>query len=163
MKQALCIGRLTHLEVVQPGGGKPRVIRLKNRMLAWEPGRRCFHICRVIGRDQTNPAGSIAKAHKRFHAAPPKAGTYRVEAPDTAGGLTDVGLLRALVYEVPQDIRSPDKNRYQWHHAFGDTGHKGGSSYPERVMPALKRTRSGDYVIVRRPGNIFRVDTWLRG
>lgn len=163
MKHALCIGKLTHLEVIQPGGGRPRTIRLRDRWLAWEPGKRRFHICRVTGRAEINPTKPVAKAHRRFHAAAPKGGSFKAEAPDAAGRLTDVGLLRSLVYEVPNDIRSPDKNRYKWHHAFGDTGHQGGTDYPERVMPALKRTAKGEYVIVRRPGNIFRVDTWLRG
>ena len=163
MKQALCIGKLTHLEVMQPGGAGRHTIRLKNRWLAWDLGRRCFHICRVTGHDSTNPTGPIAKAHRRFHTVAPSAGTFRAVAPDTTGGLIDVGLLRSLVYKVPNDVKSPGKNRYNWHHALGDTGHEGGEDYPEKVMPMLKRTRSGEYVIVRRVGNIFRVDTWLRG
>jgi hypothetical protein len=163
VKQALCIGKLTHLEIIQPGGSGRRTIRLKNRWLAWDAGRRCFHICKVTGRANTNPTGAVAKAHRRFHATAPSAGTFRAEVPDTTGGLVDVGLLRSLVYEVPQVVKSPGKNRYHWHHAFGDTGHKGGSDYPEKVLPMLKKTRSGEYVIVRRVGNIFKVDTWLRG
>ena len=163
MKHALCIGKLTHLEVVQPGGSRPRVIRLRDRWLAWDPAKKRFHICRVTGHAGVNPSRSVAKAHQRFHSAAPKGGSFTAQAPDEGGRLTEVGLLRSLVYEVPNDIRSPDKNRYKWHHAFGDTGHKGGTGFPERVMPALKRTASGDYVIVRRPGNVFRVDSWLRG
>lgn len=86
-----------------------------------------------------------------------------VDAPSPTGVLAKVGLVKSLTYEVPTRIRSPEKNRYRWHHAFGDTGHKGGDTYPERVMPALLRDARGNLFIKRRPGNIFTVDTWLRG
>jgi hypothetical protein len=68
-----------------------------------------------------------------------------------------------LVYEVPQTVRSPGKNPYQWHHAFGDTGHKGGKAYSTAVMPWLARDSKGNLFFVRRQGNIFNVDSWLRG
>lgn len=83
--------------------------------------------------------------------------------PDRGPTVKNVGLLKSLVYYVPSKIRSPGKNKYLWHHAFGDTGHKGGDSYPIKVMPMLQRDSAGNLFIKRRPGNIFRVDNWLRG
>ena len=71
--------------------------------------------------------------------------------------------MKALVYTVPRKINSPEKNPYQWHHAFGDTGHKGGDHYPERVMPALMKDQKGNLFFKRRPGNIYKVDQWIRG
>ncbi len=159
-RSILGIGRLLELEVLQ--NGRVRKMRLKGRWLAWEPGKRCFHVCRPKGRASGSLDSSVSKAHRRFHQAAAR-GAMCADVPEMSGELRDLGLVKALVYDVPASVRSPGKNPYQWHHAFGDTGHKGGDSYPEKVMPALKRDKRGNLFIVRRPGNIFRVDTWLRG
>lgn len=161
-KALLGIGLLTSLEILDPKTGRTTTRIVRGKWLAWDTGRRAFHICTVKGRaGQGLPAG-VAKAHRRFHAANPRA-TVAADVPASAGGEQQVGLVKALTYRVPQQVESPEKNPHLWHHAFGDTGHKGGDAYPQRVMPALVRDRAGNLFIRRRPGNIFRVDTWLRG
>lgn len=153
----LGIGRLVSLEVLGDDG-RVRVLPMRGRWLAWD-GRR-FHIVeRRAKRSAALPARTKAM-HRRFHRADPR-GAYEVVSPDPVNPLRQVGLLKALTYDS-SDIDSPSKQKYHWHHAFGDTGHKGGS-YPTRVMPALKADAKGNLFIVRRPGNIFRVDEWLRG
>lgn len=159
----LGIGRLARLEVVQPGAkdNPPRVIKPRNVWLAWDTGRRAFCIGRLVRKAKgAKVPSALAKRHAKFHNAEPS-GMSVLDVPNPGRGLKMVGLLKALVYTVPKHIRSPEKNRYIWHHAFGDTGHKGGD-YPESVMPALK-TDGKNWFIVRRPGNIFNVDEWLRG
>lgn len=156
------LGTLKELEVLDPKTKHVRIIRPRNRWLAWDPKRQAFHICISRGLTNERVPSSIVKLHRKFHrAAPSKA--RRAFAPDPTGRLVQVGLLKALTYTVPRAIFSPEKNPYNWHHAFGDTGHRGGSEYPERVMPALMKDAKGNLFIKRRKGNIFRVDTWLRG
>jgi hypothetical protein len=155
------LGTLESLEVLS--GGRVRKLGMRGRWLGWDTGNRRFAICRVV----SNAGGrklptSVVKAHRRFHSEAPKTAVV-ADVPDPIGRLQQVGLVKALTYIVPRRINSPEKNPYRWHHAFGDTGHKGGNSYPERVMPALMRDARGNLFIKRRPGNIFRVDTWLRG
>ena len=158
----LGIGTLTQLTVLDPATRKTRTLTLRNRWLAWEPGKRCFHICTPKGRQGTALPPGVRAAHRRFHQADSQAALL-ADVPSPVGRLTQVGLLKAVVYRVPHQVRSPEKNPYAWHHAFGDTGHKGGDNYPDRVMPALLRDAKGNLFIKRRKGNIFRVDTWLRG
>ncbi len=158
--QLLGIGRLREVEILN--NGKTTRRKVVDRWLAWEPGKRRFHVVKVQRNDGRKINGSVAKAHRRFHAAAPS-GSYSVDVPEPTNPLREVGLLKALVYDVPDSLRSPEKNPHLWHHAFGDTGHKGGDSYPTKLMPALKVNARGELFIVRRPGNIFRVDTWLRG
>lgn len=156
------LGRLVSLEVLNPHSGRVALRKGGAKWLAWEPAHKRFVMCTMRGRGATALPGKIAKAHRRFHnAASRSAVTVEFAAP--VGALTQVGLVKALTYRVPKTVKSPEKNRYLWHHAFGDTGHAGGDNYPERVMPALMRDAKGNLFIQRRPGNIFTVDTWLRG
>jgi hypothetical protein len=155
MRALLCLGKLIKLEFAD--GRKASV---KNRWLAWD-GRN-LHICTVKGTTkQKLPAAVVAK-HRTFHDADPKGQPFIGDCPTPVGRLTQVGLVKALVYTVPRKITSPEKNPYQWHHAFGDTGHEGGN-YPEKVMPALVKDQKGNLFFKRRPGNIYRVDQWIRG
>ncbi len=159
----LGVGRLLSLEVLDPSTGRTRTIRPSKRWLGWAVGKKSYCICRVLkpAKIQKLPAAILA-AHRKFHQAPSR-GAMMVDVPSPAGKLAQVGLVKALVYDVPRSIRSPGKNPYHWHHAFGDTGHKGGDSYPTKLLPALMRDSNGNLFIKRRPGNIFTVDTWLRG
>lgn len=155
------LGTLESLEVLS--GGRVRKMGMRGRWLGWDTGKRRFAICRVVSSAAGRRLGaSTVKAHRRFHNEAPTSAVV-ADVPDPVGRLTQVGLVKALTYVVPRRINSPEKNPYRWHHAFGDTGHKGGNAYPERVMPALMRDARGNLFIKRRPGNIFRVDTWLRG
>lgn len=157
----LCIGQLRDLELYDPRSGRTTHLKPKGKWLAWD-GKQ-FQICNVQGQvNATLPSKVVAK-HRKFHAANPKGQPFLGSMPDRGPTVRDVGLLKSLVYYVPSKIRSPGKNKYLWHHAFGDTGHKGGDSYPIKVMPMLQRDSAGNLFIKRRAGNIFRVDTWLRG
>lgn len=158
----LGIGTLSELEVFNPATKRSTTMRLRNRWLAWDTKRRAFHICVPKSRKANPLPAGVLKAHRKFHSAASGA-ALMADVPNPIGTLKQVGLLKALVYHVPSQVRSPEKNTYAWHHAFGDTGHKGGATYPERVMPALMRDSKGNLFIKRRKGNIFRVDTWLRG
>lgn len=173
----LGVGRLLSLEVLDPKTGRTKTIRPSKRWLAWMPKKRAYCIVRVLGkptglgnfalvgtgqRTVAEALKLITPAHARFHQAKPKT-VVRVDVPTPKGKLQQVGLVKALVYDVPRTVRSPEKNPHHWHHAFGDTGHKGGDHYPLKVLPALMKDRAGNLFIRRRPGNIFTVDTWLRG
>lgn len=158
----LGIGLLTSLEILNPATGKATTQNVRGKWLAWDPSRKAFHICTVKGRAGRGLPATVVKAHKSFHSAAPRA-TVTADVPASAGGERQVGLVKALTYRVPAQVNSPEKNPHLWHHAFGDTGHKGGDDYPQKVMPALVRDRASNLFIRRRPGNIFRVDTWLRG
>lgn len=153
----LGIGRLVSLEVLRPDG-RVTEMRPRQKWLAWD-GRR-FHIVSRRAKRNAPLAEKVQRMHRRFHRANPSS-TYEVDCPAPQGPLREVGLVKALIYDS-SDINSPSKQKYHWHHAFGDTGHKGGE-YPTKVMPALKQDARGNLFIVRRPGNIFRVDEWLRG
>ncbi len=171
----LGIGRLLSLEILDPKTGRTRKQTIRGKWLAWMPKKRAYCIVRVLGRHTgfasigtgqgtvANALKNIRAAHAKFHQAPPK-NVVKVDVPEARGALQHIGLVKALVYDVPRgSIRSPGKNPYHWHHAFGDVGHQGGGDYPTKVMPALVRDRAGNLFIKRRPGNIFTVDTWLRG
>jgi hypothetical protein len=159
----LGIGRLLRLEIFDPKTGRTRSQRFNGKWLVWQPKGRRFGIGSIV---RQNAGGKlpavVAKAHRRFHSTAAQS-TSLVDIPEPRGQLKQIGLVRALVYDVPRSLRSPEKNSYQWHHAFGDTGHKGGDHYSPRVMPALVRDSAGNLFIKRRPGNIFTVDSWLRG
>ena len=161
MRGLLGVGQLVKLEVKTSRG--KRTLSLRQRYLGWDTGRKAFHICTIKGRQNPAAPSAVAAAHRRFHGAPPK-GAFVAEVPqfNPRAKAEFVGLVQSLVYTVPDEVRSPEKNRIAWHHAFGDTGHKGGSHYPDKVMPALYR-QNGHLFIVRRKGNIFNVDNWLRG
>lgn len=158
----LGIGTLSSLEVEV--SGRARTIKTPGKWLGWEPKARKFHICRVLRRATADGiTANVRSAHRRFHQEAPRKALL-VDAPAPKGALRLVGLLRALVYRVPSRmVLSPEKNPYAWHHAFGDTGHKGGTTYPDRVKPHLCKDSAGNLFICRRKGNIFTVDTWLRG
>lgn len=159
----LGLGNLTLLEVVpatNPQAPAKR-ITLHKRLLGWDKGRKAFHVCRRVRRiSPSKLPAAVIRAHQEFHHTAPS-GCDLVDLPSPKGKLRVVGLLKALAYVVPKSVKSPGKNGYIWHHTFGDTGHKGGK-YPPRVMPLLK-TDGKNYFIVRRKGNIFNVDEWLRG
>lgn len=154
MKALLCLGKLALLRVI----GKK--VSVRKKWLAWD-GRN-LHICTVSGTVRAKlPSGLVAK-HRKFHRVPPQGLPFKGDAPTPKGKLTHIGLLRGLVYTVPRQIRSPEKNPYRWDHKFGDTGHNGGD-YPESVMPMLMKDSAGNLFIRRRKGNIYSVDEWIRG
>lgn len=157
------LGRLLRLDVLDQKTGKNRVERIRGKWLVWIPGKRRFGIGALVKRNVLSrlPA-TVVKAHRRFHESNPRTVSI-IDVPEPRGVLQQIGLVRALVYDVPHAVKSPGKNKFHWHHAFGDTGHKGGKEYPTKVMPALMKDRAGNLFIKRRPGNIFTVDTWLRG
>jgi len=162
MRQVMTIGRLVNLEILDPATGKVTKRRLSGRWLATSDHGRDLLICRVTASSKSHVQGAVADRHRRFHREPPK-GAWIGDCPDPQGQLKQIGLLKALTYAVPgSQIRSPEKNPYHWHHAFGDTGHRGGE-YPQRVMPGVYTDSRGNLFIRRRPGNIFKTTDWIRG
>jgi len=157
----LCVGQLRDLEIYDPKTESTKHIKPRNKWLAWD-GKQ-FHVCNVSGQANADLPKEVEKRHRKFHQANPQGKPFVGSMPDRSASVRDVGLLKSLVYYVPTKIRSPGKNKYLWHHAFGDTGHKGGDSYPIKVMPMLQKDSAGNLFIKRRPGNIFKVDQWLRG
>lgn len=157
----LCVGQLRDLEIYDPKTESTKHIKPHNKWLAWD-GKQ-FHVCNVSGQANADLPKEVQKRHRKFHQANPQGKPFVGSMPDRSASVRDVGLLKSLVYYVPTKIRSPGKNKYLWHHAFGDTGHKGGDSYPIKVMPMLQKDSAGNLFIKRRPGNIFKVDQWLRG
>lgn len=161
MESVLGVGRLTSLELLNPDTDMVTVKRVTGKWLGWLPRKRAFVICKVVKRNPGKVSSAIERAHRKFHLAP-SSGSFVADVPAISGGLKQVGLIKALTYDVPDHVKSPSKNRAHWHHAFGDTGHKGGT-YTPKVMPALCRDAKGNIFICRRKGNIFTVDSWLRG
>ncbi len=161
MQSILGVGRLTSLEILNPDTGKVTAKRVTGKWLGWNPRKRAFVICSVKKRNPAKVSSAIERAHRKFHLAP-STGSFVIDAPTPKGVLRQVGLLKALTYDVPKQIKSPSKNAAHWHHAFGDTGHKGGV-YTPKVMPALCLDSKRVPFICRRKGNIFTVDSWLRG
>jgi len=162
-KSLLCIGQLRAIEVVLPDGSV-KAAACKKHWLAWD-GRQ-YQICYVKGSVKTTLPRNIVARHKKFHGVAPQSNPFYAMMPDRGPTIKNVGLLKSLTYYVPTQIRSPGKNKYLWHHDFGNTvaGQKtpdGG--YPTKLMPMLQRDSTGNLFIKRRPGNIFRVSNWLRG
>lgn len=166
MESVLGIGRLTSLELFDPQSGRSRTIAIRGKYLAWRPKARAFSICTIVKKYAGRVSPSIEKAHRKFHLAPSRRALV-INRPEPKGALKQVGLIKALTYFTPNPsaldgINSPSKNNANWHHAFGDTGHRGGT-YTPKVMPALCRDQRKNMFICRRKGNIFTVDSWLRG
>lgn len=159
MKALLCLGRLLKLELIC--GDRVGNLNLKGKWLAWN-GRNLL-ICTVKRQIQCPLPADVRRKHRKFHNADPQGKPFLADCPSPLGGLRRCGLIKSLVYVVPRKIKSPEKNPHHWHHAFGDTGHKGGDSYPERVMPALMKDARGNLFFKRRRGNIYKVDQWIRG
>lgn len=162
MKQLVTIGRLLNIEIYDPDTKKTSKRSFAGKWLCTSASGKDLLICKVtkLGSAKLNPA--VAARHKRFHKQAPK-GSWIGDCPDPQGVLKPIGLLKALTYSVPNgSIRSPEKNPYHWHHAFGDTGHRGGS-YPPKVFPQLLQDTKGNLFIKRRAGNIFKTTDWIRG
>jgi len=162
MKALLSIGRLTSVTLLDPDTGKVATIRPRKKWLAWDKAKRNFAVCTIQRKVRNNLPSGIIRQHSKFHNAPPSEGALKGTNPAASGALKTLGLVKALVYVVPKNIHSPNKNGSVWHHSFGDTGHRGGA-YSPKVMPMLMQDKSGNLFFKRRRGNIYRVDEWLRG
>lgn len=162
MKSVLTIGHLKRIELLHPVSGETASYAIHNKWLAWDLGKNTYLICTARGRMNGRLAPAVIKKHQIFHAADPRPEPMRGNAPSPVGKLRPVGLLKSLVYHVPKKIYSPGKNGYKWNHELGDTGHKGGV-YTPKVMPLVLQDSRGNIFFRRRKGNIYKVDTWLRG
>lgn len=167
MRALLTLGKLVNMEVFDPDTGKTKKLRLANKWVASDSGGRTLHFCTVKRKNSKRriPAAT-AKAHRKFHGKNGDDNAWEGDCPKPNGKLRQVGLVKAITYRVPEDIESPEKNPYHWHHAFGDTGHENGerrTDYPAKFYPALMRDARGNYFLKRRPGNIFKVTDWIIG
>ena len=158
------LGLLKAIEIVDPNSGRTALLRPAKSWLGYDRKKKAFLICRAKRKTTRRPPPAIERAHRRFHGAASN-GSLIVTNPTlkSANKPRILGLLKALVYDVPNSVKSPTKNRSHWHHLFGDTGHSGKNKYSYKVMPLLIRDKKGNLFIKRRKGNIFTVDTWLRG
>lgn len=162
MRQVVTLGRLINIELYAPASGRTTKRSMRGKWLCTSGSGRDLLVCRVTGTHTGKVSGAVAARHTQFHKTPSK-GAWKGELMEPVGALKEIGLLKALTYEVPgSQIRSPEKNPYHWHHAFGDTGHRGGS-YPTKYYPAVMQDSKGNLFFKRRPGNIFKNTDWIRG
>jgi hypothetical protein len=156
----MTLGQLKSMTVVLPGGGT-RKHSYRNLWLCTRTGTDLV-ICRVTKkRSGKRLSAAVAKRHRRFHGAEAR-GAMEGEMPAPSGRLSEVGLVKELIYYVPEQIKSPEKNKILWHHAFGDTGHTG-MRFPPKFYPRLMKDRKGNLFLRRRNGNIYRVTDWIVG
>jgi hypothetical protein len=164
MAEGILLGTLVDLELED--GRRVSASALKGCLLAWVPSRKDLIIVR---RSQAKSAGRLGaqtrKLHQEFHnAGPSRAIQYDWQEPQS---IRPLGRLRSLTYSIPKELRSPEKVKYRWHHAFGDHGERGHgtstgeSSYPTRYMPELCRDSRGNLYIRRMPGNKYYVKDWI--
>lgn len=162
MRELVTLGRLINIEVYNPQSRKVTKKAFKGKWLCTSGNGKDLLLCRILGPSDRRVSGAVAARHRKFHKESSK-GAWKGELLEPVGRLRQVGLLKALTYEVPNSkIRSPEKNPYHWHHAFGDTGHRGGS-YPSKYFPAVLQDSKGNFFFKRRPGNIFKNTDWIRG
>jgi len=167
MKALVTTGRLVNIEIYDPDTKKVRKQAFRNKWLASSPNGRSMHICKVVRKNTTKkiPASAL-KSHKKFHGKNGSGKAWVGDCPEPKGKLKLVGWIKALTYSVPKEIKSPEKNPYHWHHAFGDTGHHTGKrepSYPPKYYPALYQDSDGNYFIRRRQDNIWKITDWIIG
>lgn len=163
-RQGVLLGRLVELEVA--AGARSKFIRPRGLFLGYMPRSKdlCLMTRTSVKASKVSPY--IRTRHKRFHGVPATKSTV-FDWPERDGRLRDVGRLVSLTYEIPRGLRSPDKQRYRWRHAFGDHGEaghgkvKGRKRYPVRFQPMLQVDESGSLFIKRMPGNQFYVTDWL--
>jgi len=142
---------------------------LRGCYLGWVHARKELIVVHKRIRDV--PAASLSantrKKHSTFHDAAPSRATQFDWDPKPAN-TRDLGRIRALTYSIPKALRSPEKAKFRWHHAFGDHGEHGHGptsgkkkSYPAHFMPGLSEDSRGNLYIVRKPGNKFDVRDWI--
>lgn len=165
--EGMLMGQLVSVEVKTPKGKK--TIRFSGKYLGYLPKGK--HLCimkKTSKKAGKNVSFGVNSLHNRFHNCGPSKVTV-FEWPDIVGRRTDVGRIVALTYKIPAGLRSPEKNKYLWHHEFGDHGERGhgpvssrgAGNYPTKFMPMLQRDQAGNYYIKRMPGNKFYVTDWL--
>ncbi len=99
--------------------------------------------------------------HTKFHAAPvQELAEIEWDEPNRKT-LTPVGLCCAVRYRIPEGMPS-NKSGNDWQHDFGEKV-PGVMRHADRYKPFLSRDSHGGLFIVRRAGNDYRLDTWLRG
>ena len=161
--QGVLLGKLSELELAD---GK--FIRPRGLYLGYMPHTKGLCLMKKTGIKVTDKLSSyVRNRHKRFHGVPATKATV-FEWPDRDGRLRDIGRIVSLTYVIPDGLKSPDKKRYRWRHAFGDHGEHGrgltgrrATKYPARYQPMLQIDDAGALYIKRMPGNKFYVTDWL--
>lgn len=164
-REGMLMGRLVSLELAGEDGTIE--IKPKGVYLGWLPGQKTLCILtRKVGKGPKDIAVRMNNLHRKFHNCDPSKMTVW-EWPDPVGRLTPLGRLQALTYKIPPWLKSPEKDRYLWHHEFGDHGERGhgpvgeSGNYPIKYMPLLQIDTRGHLFIKRMPGNKFYVTDWL--
>lgn len=163
------LGELVALTFRADASGKVRTLRAPGRWLAWMGDRDRGDLVVVRpSRERSSAAGAVPPreraAHRRFHGAAP-AGVRWVAWRPRPASATRLGLVVSVTYHVPPSVRSPRKQvvpePIDYTHSFGD--HGGGKVDPsDRFKPELWTDARGGLWIVRRRGNAYRLDRWLR-
>lgn len=163
-RQGVLLGRLVELELAAGAGSK--FIRPRGVYLGYMPKSKDLCLMSKTSVKASRVSPYIRTRHRRFHGVPATKATV-FDWPDKEGRLRDVGRIVSLTYEIPKGLKSPEKGRYRWRHAFGDHGEaghgrvKGRKRYPVRFQPMLQVDEEGHLFIKRMPGNKFYVTDWL--
>ncbi len=156
------IGELIDIDWQALGGGVVQRTKVpKGKWLAWrgDPNTGDLIIATMVRR-KTGKRMDDAR-HRRFHDAE-VAELAEVEWDKPAKGtLTPVGYCCAVRYRIPPGMPS-NKADNDWRHEFGEA-QPGVIRRGNQWKPWLSRDRNGGLFIVRRAGNDYRLDEWLRG
>lgn len=162
--EGMLMGKLDELEVEVHG--RRRKINPRHLMIGYLPKGKQLVIMKRTGKNGNDVGYGVRRLHKKFHnCASEKSQIFNW--PDPVGRKQSVGRLVSLTYSIPQDLRSPEKRQYRWHHEFGDHGERGhgpvrgSGNYPKKYMPMLQEDEAGNLYIKRMPGNRFYVTDWL--
>lgn len=159
------IGRLERIEVEAADGSLLMVTGGANIWLAW---RGAPTVGTIVGVELNGvqievdalPA-KVRAAHRTFHSAEPRGGVTGIAAGRPHRLL---GVALAVRYDVPESMPS-NKAGVRWHHKLGDFGRDrgGDKSDQARYRPEVWLDANHLPVLVRKPGNRYRLSDWLVG
>lgn len=131
-----------------------------DRWLAWRGDPETGDLVVATFHRQTGTRADDDR-HQRFHDAPVSELAEVSWDPPQGRTLRPVGLCHAVRYRIPDGMAS-NKAGSDWRHAFGEA-EPGVVRHENRWKPWLSRDARGGLYFVRRSGNDYRLDNWLRG
>ena len=156
------LGQAYELCFLRAGASKPeRVGFPADRWWGWDgsPSTGTLVLVHLQTSASRVPFGHARDMHTRFHGEEPSDG-WIVSAPPVARPLRVIGLVISLAYDARG--RSRTKGDKPYRHQFGDFGN-GDVRTDDKYLPALAFDASDRLRVVRRPGNRYSLDDWLRG